>query len=205
MTSDDLFTPEQMELAAYFAQPQFDGFTEQIGKIMQVRPDLLDRKLIANAAAEMLMADDEAVTLSPEDAVRLAKRRSYMSAESAAKLLNVSGIDTLADLEKIVTKALDSPREPGSETRNPDAEERAGQLRYYAEKLAKNKDIILLGLPVFWPEMNSAWVKLAVLGGELSAEEQDIVIKMRDIADEAETRIENGIFSLIFRIKNIHG
>ena len=182
-------------------------FDEEAGFAAEIRkafPDLHDEKLIQNAAGEMLEADDEAVKLSPEDAVRLAQNRRYLSAESVAKLLNASGIDTLSDLEKIITKALDAPRNPGSEARNPDAEERAGQLRYYAEELAKNKDIILLGIPVFWPDTDKAWAKLAFLGGELTAQEQEILETMADIADNVKMKTISGVLTGIFEVHNIH-
>jgi hypothetical protein len=53
--------------------------------------------------------------------------------------------------------------------------------------------------------MNSAWVKLAVLGRELTSEEQGMIMEMRDIADKSEVKTESGIVKLLFRIKNVRG
>lgn len=198
MTSDDLFTPEQMELAAYFAQPQFDGFTEQIGKIMQARPDLLDKKLIANAASEMLTASEEGVDMSVEDAVRLAKNRTYMTSAELAAALEEAGVKTLSDLERIVKRALaeDHPSRPSG----ADISERAEKLQSLAESLARNKDIILLGLPDPDAGIGCVWAKLAFLGGSLSAADKKTLTEMRRLSDDAQLKPVDGVVTAIFKI-----
>ncbi len=198
MTSDDLFTPEQMELAAYFAQPQFDDFTEQIGKIMQARPDLLDRKLIANAASEMLTASEEGVDMPVEDAIRLAKRRVYMTSAELAAALEEAGIHTLSGLEGIIKRALaeDRPKRPSG----AGISERAEKLRCLAESLAHNQDIILLGLPDPGAEIGCTWAKLAFLGGSLSVEDQKTLTEMRRLSDEAQLKPVDGVATAIFKI-----
>lgn len=191
------------ELCNHFSTPMYEEELPYIAEIMRFAPGLGDERLISIAANFMLQADEEAVKLGVTDALRLAEAFHAKPVSDVMQQLSDAGIKDWKTMEKLLDKALGAPKPVGAPTVS--AAEKADKLKRLALRLSLNPDIILLGLPVFWPEMNSAWVKLAVLGGELSAEEQDIVMEMRDIADEAETKIENGIFSLIFRIKNIHG
>ena len=193
------------ELCTYFSSPMYEEELPYIAEIMRSVPDLGDERLISIAANFMLQADEEAVKLSVHDALRLAGAFKAKPVSEILQQLTDAGIKDWDAMETILEKALNAPAPKSAGFPAVSAAEKAEKLKDLAVRLAQNQDIILLGLPVFQPEMNSAWVKLAVLGGELAAEEQGIIMEMRDIADKSEVKTESGIVKLLFRIKNVRG
>ena len=197
------FSPEYMELCAYFSQPQFDSEIKFIAKVMAERPDLRDKRLISGAASWMFDSASEGVELSVSDALRLAGRYKAKPISELVQSLNEAGIFTLEDLGAVLKKADDIDPAPPRVPSLP-AAEKAAKLKGYATALAKNKDIILLGLPVFWPELDVTWAKLAILCDELTKDEQDVLTAMRVVADDAELQTHGGIPVAVFEIQNIH-
>lgn len=187
------------ELMKHFSSPEYEEDLPYIRKIMEERPDVEDERIISIASSFMLDAEDERVSLSVPDALRLANAfRSRPVSELSAELRE-SGISDAEKLLEVLNRAEDlsgikpAPM-PGS------IKQRAKKLEELAGRLSENKDIILLGLPVFWPGFDCVWVKLAVMGGTLTEEEQRLIIAMRDISDNVETSVTNGIYRLLFRI-----
>lgn len=166
-------------------------------------PEEKDERLVRLAAGFMLDADDEGVELSPVNALRLAKAYKPTPIAKLVEDFHKAGIRTAEDLDKVFEK-LDKEDPPVyGDLADASAAEKAEKLEMFAAELTKNPDIILLGRPMLW-EMDTAWVKLAVLCSELTPKEQDILSAMREISDDGVFQFREGIPIVTFDINNIH-
>ena len=192
------------ELLAHFSSPIYDVEAPYIQKILDGCPDVTDERIGENASAFMQEAEDEAVELSPKDAVHLAEVFKPTPMEKIMEDLKAAGINTMSDLQRILDRAEKEETPDFEGERAASAVEKAEALERYAAALTANPDIILLGRPVFWPELDTAWLKLAVLCEELTQTEQDILTAMYDSADGGAIHYKGNIPLVVFDIEGIH-
>ena len=192
------------ELKAYFYDPVCGWCDPYVEKILDTLPNVTDKRIVENASSFMMEAEDEGVVLSPKDAVRLAEYFIPTPLEKIVADLKNAGIGTLSDLERVLNQAATDDFPDYGDKRSPAAVDKAAKLEKYAAMLTKNPDIILVGRPVFWPELESAWLKLAVLCDELTKEEQDILTAMYEVSDGGVVRYRGNIPLAVFDVENIH-
>lgn len=192
------------ELKAYFTDPVFGGCDPYAEKILDECPDVTDKRIVENASGFMMEAEDEGVVLSPKDAVHLAEYFKPTPIKKIVAELKDAGINSLSDLERVLGQADEDKMPDYGYSRNLAAVEKAAELEKYAVLLTRNPDIILLGRPVFWPELDSAWLKLAVLCENLTKEEQDILTAMHEVADGGAVQYKGNIPLAIFDVESIH-
>lgn len=192
------------ELRKHFSDPVYEEYGPHIDKILAGCPDVTDEQIVGRAARFMIDAEDENVELSPQDAVHLAKYFKPKPLEEIVADLKNAGIGTLSDLERVLNQAAADDFPDYGDKRSPAAVDKAAKLEKYAAMLTKNPDIILVGRPVFWPELESAWLKLAVLCDELTKEEQDILTAMYEVSDGGVVRYRGNIPLAVFDVENIH-
>ena len=191
------------ELMKHFSDRMYEIKKPYILRVLDECPEITDPKIVRIASGFMVQAQSESVNLAPQDAVRLAKAFKPTPIKDLVAKWNSVGINTLGDLRRV----LEEPEEEQklfTGVRSKAAVEKAEKLEYYAEALVDNPDIILLGRPTFWPEIDSAWLKLAVLCDSLSEDEQVLLKAMRNVADRCEFKMNEGIPTILFRIKNVH-
>ena len=191
------------ELMRYFSDRMYEIKKPYIRRILDECPEISDPKIVKIASGFMVQAQSESVDLSPQDAVRLARAFKPTPIKDLVAKWNSVGINSLGDLRRV----LEAPEEEeplftGEHSKT--AVEKAKKLEYYAEALVDNPDIILLGRPTFWPEIDSAWLKLAVLCDSLTEDEQVLLKAMGAVADKCEFKMNEGIPIVLFRIKNVH-
>lgn len=192
------------ELKNFFADTKYDMRRRHIQKVLNECADVDDPRVVRIASSYMLEAEEEGVELSPADGVRLARAFKPTPIKDLVAGLERVGVKTLDDLGRILEQGDKEPEELFTGGSSKSAKEKAEKLEDYAEALTCNPDIILLGRPMLWPEIDSAWLKLAVLCDELAEDEQILLTAMRDVADRCEFKVKDGIPMVIFDIKNVH-
>ncbi len=192
------------ELREYFSDPIYDVDGPFIQDILENCPDVSEPRIVETASKFMMDAKDEGVDLDPKDAVHLAE---YFKPKPISELvagLNSVGINTLGDLKRVLDKEYEEDSKTFTGGKSKSAVEKAEALERYAAALTENPDIILLGRPMFWPELDCAWLKLAFLCDTLTKEEQDLLSAMHLVADGAVMRSKGNIQMAVFDINDIH-
>lgn len=191
---------EKTELLAYVNDVRFDYKRGYIRKFMQAHPEITDRDVIGLATEQMQESHEGGIELDPDDALRFVANKKPMTVQEAVKLLTEAGIDD----ENIMDVIFAEDNEEGYGTEpNPSARKKAGLLTRYADLLARNKDILLLGIPVFDPQSDWAQAKLGLFREDLNDAEKMALKQMKDIADRSSLRMEHGTAVLTLQIYNI--
>ena len=76
-------------------------------------------------------------------------------------------------------------------------------LERYANMLAKNKDVVILGLPVLEHEADWTQVKLAIFTDDMSTVEEEELKKLMSFSDKYFLDIEHGVAVATFQIYDI--
>ena len=191
---------EKTALLSYVNDVRFDYKRGYIRKFMRAHPEITDRDVIGLATEQMQEAHEGGVELDPDDALRFVANKKPMTVQEAVKLLTEAGIDD----ENIMDVIFAEDNEEGYGTEpNLSARKKAGLLTRYADLLARNKDILLLGIPVFDQQSDWAQAKLGFFREDLNDAEKMALKQMKDIADRSNLRMEHGTAFLTFQIYNI--
>lgn len=199
------FSPEYMELCAYFAQPEFDSIFKYVGEILKDRPDVTDREQIANAAGEMLFADEAGVKLSASDALRLVDGLTPTPTEELVRILHDAGV-TDENFESVVDAALaQEPEDNSGKKLRQDKQTMGIVLGCLAEVVCKNPDVIQTAALDFLTGDSWTQLTLAFLGGELTKDQQEALAKMPNCCDRVIVKHKNnGVMEVIFQIRDIY-
>lgn len=192
---------ERDELLDYFNQQRFDYKRGYIRKLMKAHPEIMDRSVISLATEQMMESHDGGVELEVDDALRFVAGKKPMSASEAVKILTEAGIND----SNIVDLILNTPvggEECGTVV-NEAARKKAGWLIRYADVLAKNPDVLILGLPIFYDDANWTQAKLAFFSENLSNGDKGILQQMMKTADVARMSVEHGVAVAVFQLRNI--
>lgn len=192
------------ELRKYFDDPMYEVKMPYIKKVLDECPDVSDPRLVRIASSFMMEADEESVKLSPRDGIKLAKAFKPTPIKDLLAKWESVGIKSLDDLKRVLESNIDEKPSVFTGGSTESAKEKAEKLEEYVEALIDNPDIILLGRPTLWPEIDSAWMKIAVLCDELTDDEQILLTAMRDVADQCSFKIKTGIPTVVFYIDNVH-
>lgn len=192
---------ERDELLHYFNQQRFDYKRGYIRKLMKAHPEIMDRSVISLATEQMMESHDGGVELEVDDALRFVAGKKPMSASEAVKILTEAGIND----SNIVDLILNTPvggDESGTVV-NESARKKAEWLTRYADVLAKNPDVLILGLPIFYDDANWTQAKLAFFSENLSNGDKGILQQMMKTADVARMSVEHGVAVAVFQLRNV--
>lgn len=190
------------DLVAYLEQDKFDYKRSYIRKLMQAHPEITDRNVIALATEQMLESHDGGVELDVDDALRFVANQKPMSVSEAVKIFTDMGIND-SNIADVIFGADLGVGQTIDGVKNPDAKRKAQFLTRYADILARNPDVLLLGIPVFDPESNWTQAKLAFFSEDLSDAEKNVLKMMMNTADESRMKVEHGVAVAVFQILNI--
>lgn len=190
------------ELLDYFWEDGFDYKRGYIFAIMNAHPEIDDRYIIDAASEEMLMAHDFSVELAVDDALRLVKNDKPTPIPELVKMLNSAGI-TNDNVMDVIENAEIEHRQTIGGVKSSAAKRKARSMTEAAELLARNPDILLLGLPTFDPEQNWTQVKLAFFTDDLTAPEASTLKYLMWLADKHKLTVKNGVAIALFQIYNI--
>jgi len=190
------------ELMDYFWEDGFDYKRGYIFSVMNAHPEIDDRYIIDAASEEMLMAHDFSVELAVDDALRLVKNDKPTPIPELVKMLNSAGI-TDNNVTDVIEDAEIEHRQTIDGIKSPTVKRKARSMTEAAELLARNPDILLLGLPTFDPEQNWTQVKLAFFTDDLLAPETSTLKYLMWLADKYKMTVKNGVAIALFQIYNI--
>ena len=201
---DIIDEPDERELTEeYFWSDGFDYKRSYIREIMRAYPELSDRHLIDAASEQMYESHSESVELSVDDALRFARTDKPVPVEDLVKMLHDAGV-TDDNVMEVITNALltDKPGRVGL-VKDQKKTLRAIQLTKLAELVAKNKDVVLLGVPTYDREADWVQAKLAFFNDELNEAEEGALRIMMRTADDYRWSVENGVAVVVFRLRNV--
>jgi len=190
------------ELLDYFWEDGFDYKRGYIFAVMNAHPEIDDRYIIDAASEEMLMAHDFSVELAVDDALRLVKNDKPTPIPELVKMLNSAGI-TDNNVMDVIEDAEIEHRQTIDGMKSTTAKRKARSMTEAAELLARNPDILLLGLPTFDPEQNWTQVKLAFFTDNFRTPEVSATKRLMDLADKNKMTVKNGVAIALFQIYNI--
>lgn len=190
------------ELLDYFWQDDFDYKRGYILAVMNAHPEIDDRYTIDAASEEMLMAHDFSVELSVDDALRLVKNDKPTPVSELVKMLNSAGI-TDDNVMDVIESAETTRRQTIDGVKSPAAKRKARSMTEAAELLARNPNVLLLGLPTFDPEQNWTQVKIAFFTDDLMVPEVSTLKYLMWLSDKYKLTEKNGAAIALFQIYNI--
>ena len=185
------------ELLDYFGQRKFDYKRGYIRKVMRERPEITDRFKIGAATEQMMESHDGGVELSVDDALRFVENEQPITYDDIMHFFESIGLESSDILFREVEDDKIGMKE------NKEAVRKARLLTKHADMLAKNPDVILLGIPVFDHEADWAQAKLAFFSERLNGMERAMLLEMRKLSDDASVSIEHGVAVVVFQILNI--
>ena len=187
------------ELLAYFNDAGFDYKRGYIRKFMRAHPEIVDRELIDMATEQMQESHDGGVELDVDDAIRFVANKRPMSVQEAVKLLTEAGI-TDENIEGVISSASSDGY---GIVVNKAARKKAERLTRFADLLAQNPDVLILGIPVFDNQSNWTQAKLAFFSENFAGKDKSALEMMRRNCDRTKIKIEHGIAVVAFQIWNI--
>lgn len=193
------------ELYEYFDDDSFDYKRSYLRKFMRTYPKITDRTIIDVATEQMLESHEGGVELDVADALRFAEHKKIPSTKELVKMLTDIGInDSNIDdvLDKMLSPDFEDDGKRGT-TKNPAAKKKAGWLTRYAYILARNKDVLILGLPTWDSRSDWTQVKLAFFSENLNGGEKNALDMMRKNADKSFLTNQDGVAEVVFQIYDI--
>lgn len=193
------------ELYDYFDDDSFDYKRSYLRKFMRTYPKITDKTIIDVATEQMLESHEGGVELDAADALRFASHKKQKSTAELVKMLADAGInDSNIDdvLDAIPSPDFVDDGKRGS-IKNQEAKKNAGWMTRYAYMLARNKDVLILGLPTYDPASDWTQIKLAFFSEELNASEKLALDQLMKLADRSSLKDEHGVAVAVFQIYNI--
>lgn len=193
------------ELYDYFDDDSFDYKRSYLRKFMRTYPKITDKTIIDVATEQMLESHEGGVELDAADALRFASHKKQKSTEALVKMLTDAGIndDNIDDvLDTMLSPDFVDDGKRGS-IKNQEAKKKAGWMTRYAYMLARNEDVLILGLPTYDPASDWTQIKLAFFSEELNASEKLALDQLMKLADRSSLKDEHGVAVAVFQIYNI--
>ena len=188
------------EARQYFSQSRYDYKRGYIRKLMQAHPEITDIGWISAATEQMMESHEAGVELDVDDALRFTAGEKPMSVDDVIRALGEAGINDGNIMDVIFNAEDDGKR---GTVINPQAKHKAEMLERYANMLAKNKDVVILGLPVLEHEADWTQVKLAIFTDDMSTVEEEELKKLMSFSDKYFLDIEHGVAVATFQIYDI--
>lgn len=189
------------ELLEQFSHPMYAEVREYIYRIMLEHPEISDKFWIESAAEQMLECATDGVDIGTDNALRLTKGKKEISLDELVRRLSEAGV-TNGNVFDVILGAELGDDFAGCELKKS-AERKFAILKLNADILAKNPDIILLGVPVPVEFADWAQLSMAVFCPDLTKDEQTVIKNMTHWCDESAMFQEAGYLKLIFYIKDI--
>lgn len=193
------------ELYDYFDDDSFDYKRSYLRKFMRTYPKITDKTIIDVATEQMLESHEGGVELDVADALRFASHKKQKSTAELVKTLTDAGInDSNIDdvLDTMLSPDFVDDGKRGS-IKNQEAKKKAGWMTRYAYMLARNEDVLILGLPTYDPASDWTQIKLAFFSEELNASEKLALDQLMKLADRSSLKDEHGVAVAVFQIYNI--
>lgn len=190
-------------LRDFFWDDEFDERRSYIRKIMLTHPEITDRDKIDAASYQMYEAHLEGVELDVDDALRFVANNKPVSTEELVKMLYRSGVNDGNVFGLIDDAVNQTPGATIDGVKGKGVKAKARLMTAIADLLAKNPDVLILGLPTFDPEQNWTQVKLAFFSENLSDTEKNLIATLKNQSDTSRLRMENGVAVVLFQIENI--
>ena len=192
------------ELYEYFDDDSFDYKRSYLRKFMRTYPKITDRTIIDVATEQMLESHEGGVELDVADALRFAEHKKIPSEKELLKMLTDAGInDSNIDgiLDKMLSPDFEDDGKRGS-VKNPAAKKKAGWLTRFSYVLARNKDVLILGLPTYNTMEDWVQAKLAFFSEELNGGEKYALDQMKKYADRSFLTHQHGVAVVVFQVYN---
>ena len=186
----------------YFASDGFDYKRSYLRALFRKHPEITDVGKIDTATEAMYESHTEGVELDVDDALRVVANETTLTDEQLVQMLLDSGITDESFMDTL-SKGVHSMKMVPSTIKNKDAVRKARIMESLADVLGKNKDVIVLGLPMFDPLGTWTQVKLAVFSENMSMEEKGALQTLIRYSDKHTMNVKNGIAILSFKIYNI--
>lgn len=189
------------ELEKYFSNPLYESVRHYAKRVMDAHPEITDPLVVAFAVGKMEECEDDGVEISVDDALRLTKEHDPIpTAKDFMNILSKGGIETQKGLMSLIEKGFEGMPAP-MDSIPRSAAERAAQMTSLGRELADgNKDIVLMGIPEDL-SYGFAHLKLAFFTEDLSEREQEIILKLKGMADSVKYKEEYGIGYGMFNIE----
>lgn len=193
------------ELYKYFDADSFDYKRSYLRKFMRAYPKITDRTVIDVATEQMLESHEGGVELDVADALRFAEHKRLPTEAELLKMLTDAGIND-SNIDNVLGQIL-SPDFEGDDKcgsiKNPAAKKKAGWLTRFAYVLARNNDVLILGLPTYNTKEDWVQVKLAFFSENLNSGEKYALDQMMKYADRAFLTHQRGVAVVVFQVYNI--
>lgn len=193
------------ELYDYFDDDSFDYKRSYLRKFMRTYPKITDKTIIDVATEQMLESHEGGVELDAADALRFASQKKQKSTAELVKMLTDAGIndDNIDDvLDAMNSPDFEDDGKRGS-IKNQEAKKKAGWMTRYAYMLARNEDVLILGLPTYDPASDWTQIKLAFFSENLNSGEKAALHQLMSLADKSKLEDNHGVAVAIFQILNI--
>lgn len=193
------------ELYDYFDDDSFDYKRSYLRKFMRTYPKITDKTIIDVATEQMLESHEGGVELDVADALRFAKHKKIPSEKELLKMLTDAGIND-SNFDEVMDKMLSPDFEDDGKRgsiKNPTVKKKAGWLTRFAYILARNKDVLILGLPTYNPAEDWAQTKLAFFSENLDGNDKYALSQMIKYADRSFLTHQNGVAVAVFQVYNI--
>ena len=193
------------DLYDYFDSDEFDYKRSYLRKFMRTYPKITDRTIIDVATEQMLEAHEGGVELDVADALRLASNKKQKSVAELVKMLTDAGIND-SNIDDVLNTLLSPDFEDDGKRgtiKNPAAKKKAGMMTRFAYILARNKDVLILGLPTYDHASDWTQIKLAFFSEDLNSGEKYALDQLMKLADRCSLEDERGVAVAVFQIYNI--
>ena len=188
----------------HFDNDCFDCKRSYLRKFMRTYPKITDRTIIDVATEQMLESHEGGVELDVADALRFAERKKLPSEKELLNKLTDAGIDD-NNIDEIPDKMLSPDFEDDGKRgsiKNPAAKKKAGWLTRFSCVLARNKDVLILGLPTYNTMADRVQVKLAFFSEDLNGGEKYALDQMMKYADRSFLTQQHGVAVAVFQVYN---
>lgn len=193
---------KKIDLEQYLGRDDFDYKRSYIRKFTKAHPEILDRDTIARATELMQEAHEGGEELDADDALRFVRYKRQRKVSELVKMLT----DVGATDDNIVDTILDfDDKDDGKfgTVKNAAAKKKAYWLTRWTDMLAKNPDVLILGVPVFDPQSDWAQAKVAFFSENLSAVDKNCLNMMIRNCDSFRLIDDQDVAITVFQIYNI--
>lgn len=196
---------KEIDLERFLDKDERDYKRSYIRKFRNDHPEILDIATVDLVTEQMHESHECGVELSSDDALRFVLRRRNKSVDELVKMLTDAGINdgNIGDvLDTMLSPDFLDDGKCGT-VKNPAAKKKAYWLERWAKMLAKNPDVLILGLPTFDPESNYSVSKVAFFSENLSSADKTALEMMRQNCDESTLVESDGVAVVAFIVDNL--
>lgn len=193
----------QKELKDYFSDRMYDDIREYVYLIMLEHPEVTEPYTIEAAACEIQESKTDGVNLSVDNALRLVAGEKPADMKEVCRILSSAGINSDADIIDVLNEAAGREMESSPhEDMSAEAFGKVTILMNAATMLARNKDIVILGLPEADRMSDYMILRVAFFTDTLTDRERKLLEAMKLHADK--TNMEQRECALLVFFKVFH-